>query len=59
VEWRGVHQRAGPSAQDDSVEPLQRQGPLWDLYRRLSQQHWKLDARSYGTSFRYAPGLCW
>ncbi len=55
LEWRGVHQQAGPGSQDDKVEPLQRQGPLWDLYRKLHQQRWKLDARSYGTAFRWAP----
>jgi len=30
----------------------ERQGPLWDVYRDLTKQGWKTDARDYLTNFR-------
>jgi hydroxymethylpyrimidine pyrophosphatase-like HAD family hydrolase len=34
------------------VPAAERKGPLWDWYRELLTQGWKLDANSYSTAFR-------
>lgn len=44
-------QRAGPIA-NDGKEPQDREGLLWDALRECVDAGYKVDARSYYTSFR-------
>ena len=50
--WRArMDHAAGPAAQD-KLKPEAREGVLWDFYRRLAAEGWKLDTTSYTTMFR-------
>ena len=54
--WRRriISESAGAigNIQEDALCPEQRQGALWDLYRRLTAEGWHCDAEGYATSFR-------
>lgn len=41
----------------DGVRPEERVGDLWDLYRSLHKEGYKLDGNGYTTSFRVHPGI--
>mgnify|MGYP001802175496 CR=1 FL=1 len=49
--WRNQLTAAGPVGQD-GVAPEERQGELWDIFRRLKQDGHQLDAMNYTTNFR-------
>ncbi|KXZ54955.1 hypothetical protein GPECTOR_3g123 [Gonium pectorale] len=51
-EWRASHDHAAGPITQDAVPPAEREGPLWDLYRKLQADGWSLDANGYTTSFR-------
>ncbi|KAG2486320.1 hypothetical protein HYH03_015024 [Edaphochlamys debaryana] len=51
-EWRASHDFACGGVEQDVTPPAKREGPLWDLYRKLSAEGWSLDANGYTTSFR-------
>ena len=42
---------AGPASQE-TAKPENRQGPLWDCYRRFTAQGYEIDTKSYSTCFR-------
>ncbi|GLC33935.1 hypothetical protein PLESTB_000819800 [Pleodorina starrii] len=51
-DWRSSHDNVAGSLEQDAVQPNDRSGPLWDLYRKLASEGWSLDANGYTTSFR-------
>ncbi|KAF8055736.1 hypothetical protein HT031_006640 [Scenedesmus sp. PABB004] len=55
LEWRQqLAAVAGPPGQDVRP-PLEREGVLWEWYRELHRQGWRLDSNSYSTCFRLTP----
>ncbi|EFJ50453.1 hypothetical protein VOLCADRAFT_103907 [Volvox carteri f. nagariensis] len=52
AEWRSSHDQVVGSVEQDAVQPKDRTGSLWELYRRLLAEGWYLDANGYTTSFR-------
>lgn len=52
AEWRATHAAVAGAADQELRPPLERQGLLWDWYRQLHGQGWRLDANSYSTCFR-------
>ncbi|GFR53021.1 hypothetical protein Agub_g15713 [Astrephomene gubernaculifera] len=51
-EWRRCHDGVAGTVRQDGVAARDREGPLWDFYRRLLGEGWHLDANGYTTSFR-------
>eukprot|EP00931_Biecheleriopsis_adriatica_P057870 TRINITY_DN34361_c0_g2_i1.p1 TRINITY_DN34361_c0_g2~~TRINITY_DN34361_c0_g2_i1.p1 ORF type:complete len:352 (-),score=73.40 TRINITY_DN34361_c0_g2_i1:21-1013(-) len=51
LKWREVHAGASPQSMDGRL-PAEREGALWDLYRRLEADGWACDTRNYFTNFR-------
>ncbi|GIM06259.1 hypothetical protein Vretimale_10615 [Volvox reticuliferus] len=51
-DWRASHDGVAGSVEQDAVQPKDRAGPLWDMYRKLLADGWTLDANGYTTSFR-------
>lgn len=49
---------AGPPEQV-GVAPEDRQGLLWDTYRKLAQDGFRLDAAGYSTAFRVKLKVCY
>lgn len=49
--WRNVHSIASQPV-PESVPPSDRAGLLWDLFRKMEQDGWACDTKSYMTSFR-------
>ncbi|KAK9813115.1 hypothetical protein WJX72_009286 [[Myrmecia] bisecta] len=51
--WRSKHNETAGPADQEGVPPAQRKGLLWDLYRSLTQDGWKVDTASYTTCIRF------
>lgn len=52
LEWRAsLAAGAGPVGQE-GLAPGDREGPVWDVYRRLVAEGWPVDATSYETMIR-------
>lgn len=50
--WRQQHEGATGSTAEDAKPPQERQGDLWEIYRKLQSDGAKVDAVSYTTAFR-------
>ncbi len=51
--WRMRHAAAaGTPSANEGVPPREREGVLWDAFRRLEAEGWAPDASGYSTSFR-------
>jgi len=51
--WRMRHAAAaGPPSTNEGLSPRQREGALWEVFRRLEEEGWSPDASGYSTSFR-------
>jgi hydroxymethylpyrimidine pyrophosphatase-like HAD family hydrolase len=55
-EWRSLQAAQAGDPGQDAIKPEERIGNLWDLYRALGKEGYKLDANGYTTSFRTHPG---
>lgn len=51
--WRQAMESATGSASQDAKAPEDREGPLWDLYRRAVLEGFEVDTNTYYTMLRY------
>lgn len=52
LQWRATLNLTAGTAVQAAASPSERPGLLWDTYRYLDRNGWKLDTKSYTTSFR-------
>lgn len=57
LKWRETMESATGPASQDAKEPEDREGPLWDLYRKAVAEGFEVDTNTYYTMIRYAPSV--
>lgn len=57
LKWREILEDATGSASQDAKAPEDREGPLWDLYRKAVAEGFEVDTNTYYTMIRCVPGV--
>lgn len=57
LKWRETMESATGPASQDAKAPEDREGPLWDLYRKAVSEGFEVDTNTYYTMIRYGAFL--